>query len=72
MNSRSQISAWFFVGSLLLIYGVVALASSLVNRDATGHTVLLREVHPDVLWGVLLIALGIYSCRRFYPKNSDQ
>ena len=61
MNSRSQISIWFFVGSLLLIYGVVATASSLVNHDAAGRTVLLAELHPDILWGVLLLALGGYS-----------
>jgi len=71
MNSRSQISAWFFVGSLLLIYGVVLTASSLVNRDATGHTVLLRELHSDILWGIVMLALGAYSCFRFYPKNLD-
>ena len=71
MNSRSQISAWFFVGSLLLIYGVVLTASSLVNLDASGHTVLLGELHPDTLWGIVMLALGGYSCFRFNPKNSD-
>jgi uncharacterized membrane protein HdeD (DUF308 family) len=71
MNSRSQISAWFFVGSLLLIYGVVVTAASLVNRDATGHTVFLSELNSDILWGILLLGIGAYSCFRFYPKNQD-
>lgn len=69
MNSRSQISVWFFVGSMLLIYGVVATASSLVQYDAAGRTVLFTELHSDVLWGVLLLALGAYSCFRFYPRD---
>ena len=72
MNSRSQISIWFFVGSLLLIYGVVATALSLVNHDASGHAVILPELHSDIFWGLLLIALGAYWCFRFYPpKNLD-
>ncbi len=71
MNSRSQMPAWFFAGSLLLICGVVVTASSLVNRDATGHTVLLRELNPEILLGLVLVALGAYSCVRFHPKNLD-
>lgn len=71
MNSRSQISIWFFIGSLLLIYGVVATASSLVNHDASGRAVILAELHSDILWGLLLLALGAYSCFRFYPRNLE-
>jgi len=72
MNTRSQGSPWFFVGSFLLICGVVATASSLVNRDAaTGQTVLLDQPHPDILWGLLLLVVGAISCFRFYPKNVD-
>ena len=69
MNSRSQI--WFFVGALLLIYGVVITAASLVNRDITGRTVVLTELNSDILWGLLLLGLGTYSCFRFYPKNLE-
>ena len=69
MNSRSQI--WFFVGALLLIYGVVITAASLVNRDITGRTVVLTELNSDILWGLLLLGLGAYSCFRFYPKNLE-
>ena len=71
MNSRSQISIWFFIGSLLLIYGVVATALGLVNHDASGRAVILTELHSDIFWGLLLLALGAYSCFRFYPKNLD-
>jgi uncharacterized membrane protein HdeD (DUF308 family) len=71
MPTRSQNSTWFFLGSLLLISGVVATASSLVNRDPSGGTVFLSEPHSDILWGLVLLALGAYSCFRFYPKNVD-
>jgi uncharacterized membrane protein HdeD (DUF308 family) len=71
MTSRSQNSVWYFAGFLLLISGVVATASSLVNRDATGRTVFLGELHSDIVWGLLLLAVGAFSCFRFNPKNLD-
>ena len=71
MNSRTPISIWFFVGGLLLISGVVATASSLVEQDATGRTVLFLDLHSGILWGILMLALGAYSCFRFYPKNFE-
>ena len=71
MSPRSHNSLWFFAGFLLLISGVVATASSLVNRDPTGQTVILGEPHADIFWGLLLLALGGFSCFRFNPKNLD-
>lgn len=71
MNTRSQISIWFFVGSLLLIFGVVTTALGLVHHDANGRAVVFADIHSDMLWGLLLLALGAYSCFRFYPKSLD-
>jgi hypothetical protein len=71
MHPSRTISIWFFVGSLLLIYGVVITATGLVNRDAAGNTVVLGELHSDIWWGLLLLALGSFYCVRFYPKKSD-
>jgi len=70
MHSRS-ISIWFFVGSLLLIYGVVITATGLVNRDSANQVVVLAELHSDIWWGLLLLALGTFYCVRFYPKKSE-
>jgi hypothetical protein len=70
MNTRT-ISIWFFIGALLLIYGVVITATGLVNRDATGQTVVLAEMHADIWWGILLLVLGGFYCVKFYPKNTD-
>ena len=70
MHSRT-ISIWFFIGSLLLIYGVVITATGLVNRDTAGNTVVLAEMHADIWWGILLLVLGGFYCFKFYPKNHD-
>ena len=71
MTKRSLSSTWFFVGSLLLISGVVATAAGLVNPGPSGETVVLGGPHPDIVWGLLLLALGAYSCKRSESKNID-
>ena len=51
------IPVWFFVGVLLLIYGVLILASGLSEWSNPPHTV-LSELRAPVWWGALLIVVG--------------
>ena len=51
------IPVWFFVGVLLLIYGVIILATGIYGFSHPPETV-LANLHPAVWWGMLLTALG--------------
>jgi hypothetical protein len=54
-----MISIWFFIGSLLLIYGLIILISELVMPTPN---VTLAELKPGLWWGLLLTVLGgVYS-----------
>ncbi len=54
-----MISIWFFIGSLLLIYGLIILISALVMPMPN---VELAELRPGLWWGGLLTVLGgVYS-----------
>ena len=56
---RHMISIWFFIGSLLLIYGLIILVSELVMPTPN---VALAELKPGLWWGALLTVLGgVYS-----------
>ena len=63
------IPVWFFVGVLLLIYGVIILATGLAEWSHPPDTV-LAELHAPVWWGGLLIALGSIYCLVFRPDKS--
>jgi len=60
------IPVWFFVGFLLLVYGVLILASGISEWAHPPDTV-LAELHAPVWWGALLIVLGSLFCFLFRP-----
>ena len=56
-EGRGMIPVWFFVGVILLIYGVLILATGLFEFSHPSSTV-LANLHPAVWWGALLTILG--------------
>jgi hypothetical protein len=62
------IPVWFFVGLLVLIYGVLILASGIAEWSHPPHTVLARLRAP-VWWGAILIAIGGIYTIAFRPKK---
>ena len=67
MTSGKHISIWFFIGTLLLIYGVLILFSGFAETSAT--PVVLAEYHAAIWWGALLLALGLVYTIKFFPKR---
>lgn len=65
---QNTIPIWFFVGALLLVYGILIGAAELweiVNPPA--RQVVLHELHAGLWWGVLLAALGGFYVVKFRP-----
>jgi hypothetical protein len=69
---KSGISIWFFIGVLLIVYGVLILGYGLFEL-ATHQTanVVLADLHAPVWWGALLLALGLFYGVRFRPGRSE-
>jgi len=63
------IQVWFFVGFLLLVYGVMIFVSGLVEWSNPPDTV-LANLHAPVWWGALLIVLGGVYCVVFRPSKT--
>ncbi len=64
------IPVWFFVGVILLIYGVLILGSGIYEFSNPPPTV-LSELHAPVWWGALLIAIGGLYVYMFRPKKAE-
>jgi hypothetical protein len=62
------VPVWFFVGVLLLIYGLMILASGLAEWSHPPETV-LANLHAPVWWGGLLVVLGGAYCLIFRPNQ---
>lgn len=65
MHTQGMISIWFFIGLILLVYGVIiTLASILVPPPPT---VVLTELHVGIWWGLILLVSGLFYTVRFRP-----
>ena len=51
------IPVWFFVGVILLIYGVIILVTGIYELSHPPATV-LAHLRPALWWGALLTVLG--------------
>ena len=67
--NRSIIPVWFFVGFLLLVYGLLILASGLLHWSHPPQGVELTQLHAPVWWGGLLVVLGLMYCLKYYPRG---
>jgi hypothetical protein len=66
MHRSGMISIWFFIGALLLVYGILILGAGLYGLTHP-PTVVLADLHVGIWWGLLLIVLGIFYSVRFSP-----
>jgi hypothetical protein len=73
MHAEGRISIWFFIGTLLLAYGVLILGSGIYEwLYPSVLQIVLANLHAAVWWGALLLILGAIYCVRFFPrKNAD-
>jgi hypothetical protein len=62
------IPVWFFVGLLLVIYGILILASGIAEWSQLPNTV-LAELHAPVWWGALMTAVGAGYTIAFRPRG---
>jgi hypothetical protein len=61
------IPVWFFVGVMLLAYGILILISGLSEWSSPPNTI-LANLHAPVWWGGLLTIIGGAYVLAFRPK----
>lgn len=72
-EQKGMISIWFFIGILLLFYGVVILTQSLYELGAPpAHPVTKAELHIGIWWGFLLLLVGGIYTASFRPRKTDR
>jgi len=72
MTRPGMLSIWFFIGLLLLAYGILILGAGLYEiASPPPHPTVLAELHAGVWWGVLLILMGLFYSVRFRPGKGN-
>jgi hypothetical protein len=69
MTNQKRLSIWFFIGSLLTVYGIVIFGMSIYNlyHPETGSHVVLSNLHAGIWWGALLLVIGLVYVILFRP-----
>jgi hypothetical protein len=68
-EGHRMVPVWFFVGVILLIYGVLILATGIYEFSHPPGTV-LANLHPAVWWGALLTIVGGVYVYLYLPRKS--
>lgn len=57
MTQGKTISIWYFIGCLILVYGVLILAAG-VGELSSPPSVVMADLHVGIWWGAFLILIG--------------
>lgn len=65
-----HVSIWFLIGLQLSIFGVLIIGSGIyVCFNPPEQPTVLENLHPAIWWGAIMLALGLFYTRKFYPRN---
>ncbi len=68
MDEHEQIPIWFFIGGLLLVYGIIITAVGVYFLFAAhAKDLALQYLHADLWWGIFLIVLGGFYTLHYFP-----
>jgi hypothetical protein len=59
-------SIWYFIGLLILVYGILILGAGIMDLvSPSAHPLVLAQLHMTIWWGALMIILGGVYARVF-------
>ncbi|HLJ46352.1 MAG TPA: hypothetical protein VKU01_10110 [Bryobacteraceae bacterium] len=65
-----HISVWFFIGVMLVVYGVLITASGVYDLlNPPAHQPVLANLHSGVWWGAFILVLGVVYTFAFSPRK---
>ncbi len=72
MPHGKQMSIWYFIGLLILFYGVLILGAGIADLiSPPANPLVLAELHAGVWWGALLVIIGGVYVYYFRPGRQQ-
>jgi len=73
-DHEKQIPIWFFIGTLLAVYGLLIGGYGLFTWGSPPPPKMPEQIyklHAPVWWGFMLAALGLFYVIRFWPSKPE-
>ena len=67
-SKQHMLPVWFFIGVILVIYGILIFATGIFEINELPDTV-LANLHAPIWWGVLLVIVGAIFLQKHYPRK---
>ena len=65
-----MISIWFFIGVLLVAYGVLIVGAGIYDYiTPPAAPTVLAELHAGIWWGAVILVMGAWYTWRFRPRG---
>ena len=66
-QKHRMLPVWFFIGIILVVYGVMIFAEGIFELSHPPGTV-LEQLHAAIWWGVIMVVVGmIFALRNRRP-----
>jgi hypothetical protein len=70
VRTGGALSIWFFIGISLAVNGAVICGTGIYElMNPPANQVVLSNLHANIWWGGLLLALGLFFSVRFSPAK---
>ena len=66
-HEHHMLPVWFFIGVILVIYGVMICASGIYELSNPPDTV-LANLHAPIWWGIVLAIVGAVFVQQHRPR----
>ena len=70
-HEHHMVPVWFFVGVILLIYGIIIFCHGNLRVLQSAARRVLANTHPAVWWGALLTVIGGIYVTLTSPRNPE-
>ncbi len=64
-HKHQMLPVWFFIGAILLIYGVLIFAQGIFEYSNPS----IANYHAPIWWGIVMAIVGAIFFQRFYPRK---
>jgi hypothetical protein len=69
---KQFIPIWFFIGAILVFYGVLILGSAIYELFVPpSHPVAMSDLHIGIWWGGGMLILGLAYAVRYRPNRKE-